>query len=122
MLKCFLEIGAKPSLFDGLYISENKQLCSSFMGKYPVVFITLKNVDGLSFEEAKYRFVDVIGSEDRAFHPAKIAAPPHPEPESEAEQKPDEEKQADGDKSADLSPKAGRRITKVIPDRLGAGV
>ena len=63
MLKCFLEIGAKPSLFDGLYISENKQLCSSFMGKYPVVFITLKNVDGLSFEEAKYRFVDVIGSE-----------------------------------------------------------
>lgn len=67
MLKCFLEIGAKPSLFDGLYISENKQLCSSFMGKYPVVFITLKNVDGLSFEEAKYRFVDVIGSEASRF-------------------------------------------------------
>ena len=67
MLKCFLEIGAKPSLFDGLYISENKQLCSSFMGKYSVVFITLKNVDGLSFEEAKYRFVDVIGSEASRF-------------------------------------------------------
>ena len=67
MLKCFLETGANSSLFDGLYISENKQLCSSFMGKYPVVFITLKNVDGLSFEEAKYRFVDVIGSEASRF-------------------------------------------------------
>lgn len=67
MLKCFLEIGAKPSLFDGLYISENKQLCSSFMGKYPVIFITLKNVDGLSFEEAKYRIIDIIGSEASRF-------------------------------------------------------
>ena len=37
------------------------------MGQYPVVFITLKNVDGLSFEEAKYRFVDVIGSEASRF-------------------------------------------------------
>lgn len=67
MLKCFLEIGVKPSLFDGLYISENKQLCSSFMGKYPVIFTTLKNVDGLSFEEAKYRFIDIIGSEASHF-------------------------------------------------------
>lgn len=67
MLKCFLETDAKASLFDGLYISENKQLCNLHMGKYPVIFITLKSVDGLSFEEAKHRFMDVIGSEASRF-------------------------------------------------------
>lgn len=68
MLKYFLEIGAKQSLFDGLYISNNKELCRSYMGKYPVIFITLKNVDGLSFKEAKHRFMDVIGSEASRFN------------------------------------------------------
>ena len=87
-----------------------------------IVISLVQNNASENTVHSRIKNVDVIGSEDRAFHPAKIVAPPHPEPESEAEQKPDEEKQADGDKSADLSPKAGRRITKVIPDRFGAGV
>lgn len=59
MLKYFFEIGADPSLFDGLNISRNDQLCKEHMGKYPVIFLTLKNVDGLDFQEAKQRFVDL---------------------------------------------------------------
>ena len=67
MLKYFFEIGADPSLFDGLNISRNEQLCKEHMGKYPVIFLTLKNVDGLDFKEAKQRFVDLIGTEAARF-------------------------------------------------------
>lgn len=67
MLKYFFEIGADPSLFDGLNISRNEQLCKERMGKYPVIFLTLKNVDGLDFQEAKQRFVDLIGTEAARF-------------------------------------------------------
>lgn len=67
MLKYFFETGSDPSLFDGLYISQNRVLCNQHMGSYPVIFISLKNVDGLSFEEAKHRFMDVIGSEANRF-------------------------------------------------------
>lgn len=42
MLKCFFEIGTDPVLFDGLAISSNEQLCKEYMGKYPVIFISLK--------------------------------------------------------------------------------
>ena len=52
MLKCFFEIGGDKSIFDGLAVSKEKQLCDAYMGKYPVVFITLKGVDGLNFEDA----------------------------------------------------------------------
>lgn len=51
MLKCFFEVGTDPSLFDGLYISGNKELCSTYMGKYPVIFLSLKGVEGLTFED-----------------------------------------------------------------------
>ena len=67
MLKYFFEVGTDPSLFDGLYISQNRVLCNQHMASYPVIFISLKNVDGLSFEEAKHRFMDVIGSEANRF-------------------------------------------------------
>ena len=40
MLKCFFEIGTAPALFDGLYISGNKELCDTYMGKYPVIFLS----------------------------------------------------------------------------------
>ena len=53
MLKYFFEIGADPSLFDGLNISRNEQLCKEHMGKYPVIFLTLKNVDGLGLSGSK---------------------------------------------------------------------
>ena len=47
MLKCFFEIGTDSSLFDGLYISEKQTLCEQHLGKYPVIFLSLKGVEGL---------------------------------------------------------------------------
>ncbi|MDO4549129.1 MAG: AAA family ATPase [Clostridia bacterium] len=52
MLKSFFEIGGDRSLFDGLAIAEEKALCDAYMGKYPVVFVSLKGVDGLGFADA----------------------------------------------------------------------
>ena len=54
MLKSFFEIGVDPSLFDGLYITENRTLCAQHQGQYPVIFLSLKNVEGRNFESAKY--------------------------------------------------------------------
>lgn len=63
MLKCFFEIGTDASLFDGLYISENEELCSSYLGKYPVIFLSLKGVDGLTFEDAKRMLNAIVANE-----------------------------------------------------------
>ena len=52
MLKCFFEIGTDASLFDGLAIAREKDLCEEYLGKYPVISLTLKGVDGLNFEAA----------------------------------------------------------------------
>lgn len=67
MLKSFFEIGADRTLFDGLYISRNQKLCEEYMGKYPVIFLSLKGIDGLSFETAKYRLTELIGVEAERF-------------------------------------------------------
>ena len=67
MLKSFFEIGTDVSLFDGLYISKNKELCNEHMGKYPVIFLTLKGVDGSCFEDARYRLTELIGLEAERF-------------------------------------------------------
>ena len=67
MLKNFFEIGADSTLFDGLYISQNEKLCEEYMGKYPVVFLSLKGVDGLTFEDAKDNFRQLIGNEAERF-------------------------------------------------------
>ncbi len=52
MLKSFFENGTDKSLLDGLAISEEKELCEQHMGKYPAISISLKEVDGLTFESA----------------------------------------------------------------------
>ena len=52
MLESFFEIGADKTLFDGLAISKETALCEAYMGKFPVIFISLKGVDGLTFEDA----------------------------------------------------------------------
>lgn len=52
MLKSFFEIGADGTLFDGLAISKETALCEEYMGKFPVIFISLKGVDGLTFADA----------------------------------------------------------------------
>lgn len=67
MLRSFFEIGADASLFDGLYIAENKELCEEYLGKYPVIFLSLKSVEGLTFEDAKYRMTELIGLEAERF-------------------------------------------------------
>lgn len=63
MLKSFFDIGTDETLFDGLYISSNKELCDEYMGKYPVIFLSLKGVEGLTYEEAFEAFVRIMGKE-----------------------------------------------------------
>ena len=67
MLKCFFEIGGKKERFNGLQISQDKKLCEEYMGKFPVISISLKSVDGLSFEAACAALRSVIGDEAARF-------------------------------------------------------
>ena len=67
MLKHFFNIGTDPKLFDGLYISNNKELCDKYLGKYPVISITLKRVEDFNYEGAKYQFKKIIGTEADKF-------------------------------------------------------
>ena len=67
MLKTFFEIGTDKALFDGLYITQNKVLCEQHLGKYPVIFLSLKDVAGLTFEEAVDMLVQLIGREAKRF-------------------------------------------------------
>ena len=59
-LKSFFEIGADPSLFEGLAISRERELCEQHMGEYPVVFVSLKSVDASNFTRAREQMGSVI--------------------------------------------------------------
>ena len=63
MLKSFFEIGSDRTLFDGLAISKETALCEAYMGRFPVVFVSLKGVDGLTFEEAYGMLRRILRSE-----------------------------------------------------------
>lgn len=67
MLKSFFEIGADPSLFDGLNISEEKELCRQYMGQFPVIFLSLKSVVGNDFGSALKKMSILIRKEARRF-------------------------------------------------------
>lgn len=67
MLKSFFEIGTDKSLFDGFTISKKAELCSKHMGQYPVISVSLKEVSGNTFEEAKENLWDVIKAEAERF-------------------------------------------------------
>ncbi|MDO4338878.1 MAG: AAA family ATPase [Eubacteriales bacterium] len=67
MLKSFLEIGCDKALFDGLKISKETALCEEFMGKFPVVSISLKGVNGNGFNTAREMLCSVIGTEAMRF-------------------------------------------------------
>ena len=67
MLKCFFEIGADKALFDGLKIAQEKELCEQYQGQFPVIFLSLKSVDGLTFEAAAAAMRRLIGSEASRF-------------------------------------------------------
>lgn len=67
MLKCFFEIGCNKSRFDGLQILQEKELCEKYMGKFPVISITLKDVGGLNYPDACTALRSVIGIETQRF-------------------------------------------------------
>lgn len=67
MLRSFFEVGMDESLFQGLYISRNKEICDKYMGKFPVIFLSLKNIEGLTFKETKERLVELVGTEAERF-------------------------------------------------------
>lgn len=67
MLKCFFETGTNPALFDGLKIAQDKELCEKYMGKFPVISISLKSVDGLNFKAASDALRTVIGNASKRF-------------------------------------------------------
>ena len=67
MLHRFFEIGADQSLFDGLNIMLREDLCNKYFGQFPVIFLTLKGVDGLSFEKATQKLINLIAREAERF-------------------------------------------------------
>ena len=67
MLRAFFEVGAEANLFDGLYISHRRELCEQYMGKYPVISFTLKNIEGQSFDEVKKSMRYLIGTIARQY-------------------------------------------------------
>ncbi len=67
MLQKFFEIGIDKSLFDGLDISKETELCEKYMGQFPVIFISLKQVTGASYEKAEANVWDIIKTEARRF-------------------------------------------------------
>lgn len=68
MLRYFFEIGTDKTLFEGLHISQRSALCEEYMGKFPVVSLTLKGVDGLTFERAKNKLLKYIALEAERFN------------------------------------------------------
>lgn len=67
MLRCFFEIGTDKALFEGLHILQRSDLCDEYMGKFPVVFLTLKGVEGNTFEEARLSLAELVTAEARKF-------------------------------------------------------
>jgi hypothetical protein len=65
MLKTFFEIGADASYFEGLEIMQDKALCEKHMGKYPVISISLKDIDGMTYESAVKKMGGIIRREAR---------------------------------------------------------
>lgn len=67
MLKAFFEIGTDPALFEGLKISENRELCEQYMGRFPVVMVSLKNIDAVSYGEAQALTAKMLNREAGRF-------------------------------------------------------
>ena len=67
MIQHFFEIGTDPALFDGLKISKNTEICEQYMGKYPVISISLKGIDADSYEKARAQLIKTINREARRF-------------------------------------------------------
>lgn len=75
MLKAFFEIGGNRALFDGLKISEEKEICEEYMGKFPVISISLKDVEGFDYDVARTLLCSVIGNEALRFYELLKSSP-----------------------------------------------
>lgn len=67
MLRYFFEYGCNSELFDGLEISAESGYCEKYMGKFPVISLTLKGVSAMDFAGAKAMLRTVIGNEAMRF-------------------------------------------------------
>ena len=67
MLKSFFEIGCNKALSDGLEIAGDTELCEEYMGKFPVISISLKSVSGTDYTSARSMLCSVIGKEALRF-------------------------------------------------------
>jgi len=67
MLKSFFEIGCNKTIFNGLKISQEKELCEEYMGQFPVISVTLKGVSGSTYNTAHAMMCSVIGKEALRF-------------------------------------------------------
>lgn len=67
MLKYFFSFGCDPELFQGLAVAEERELCEHYMGKFPVISITLKNAEAQNFKKAQALLCSIIGSEALRF-------------------------------------------------------
>ena len=52
MLEHFFSIEREQSIFEGLEISKDTKLCEAYMGKYPVISISLKGINAATYEDA----------------------------------------------------------------------
>lgn len=72
MLKSFFEINTdkeyKKNLFEGLDIANDTDLCKTYMGKFPVISISLKGVNGTDFSAARSMMSSIIGNEALRFY------------------------------------------------------
>lgn len=67
MLKCFFELGTDRSIFKDLNISKETAICEAYMGKFPVIFLSLKGMNADTYESALEMAVQNIRGEARRF-------------------------------------------------------
>ena len=68
MLRYFFEIGNDPKIFEGLEISKEKELCDQYMGKFPVISISLKGAKAGDYQTAKHMMKYIVGGEARRIY------------------------------------------------------
>lgn len=67
MLKCFFELGTDRNIFKNLNISKETAVCEAYMGKFPVIFLSLKGMNADTYESALEMAVQNIRGEARRF-------------------------------------------------------
>lgn len=67
MLKYFFEYGSNGALFEGLAVAQEKEICEEYMGKFPVISVSLKDVNEACFEDAVSALRSIIGAEALRF-------------------------------------------------------